>query len=156
MGARGTLTALAPSALPSSDTPKANPGLGPEASPVGPPLKSSPPRPLSSHTPVGWGYPQSTAPSLLVGSAVCGHLEATETEGRAWRPPKPRAAVSQAETRTHTDSGQLCGEGCPHQSALWGGVGTASLCTCPNLVSSTPEPHLLHGVWAGCESGRKI
>lgn len=62
MGARGTLTALAPSALPSSDTPKANPGLGPEASPVGPPLKSSPPRPLSSHTPVGWGHPLRAQP----------------------------------------------------------------------------------------------
>ena len=99
---------------------------------------------------------ESTAPSPLVGSAVCGHLEATETEERAWRPPEPRAAVSQAVTRTHTDSGQLCGEGCPHQSALWRGVGTASLCTCPNLVSSTPEPQLLHGVWAGCESGRKV
>lgn len=57
---------------------------------------------------------ESTAPpSPLVGSAVCGHLEATETEGGARRPPEPRAPVSQAETQGHT------------LTAVWGGVPTS-------------------------------
>lgn len=85
----GVLAALAPPALPSSDTPKANPGLGPEASPVGPPLQSSPPRLPCPHTSVGVEVAYEHSPTIprWWGSAVQWHLEATETRRRGQEGP---------------------------------------------------------------------